>query len=215
MALGKTGVSTSSIKLPPPRLDGEVSLEKAIKNRRTVRSFTLQPLSMTALSQLLWAAQGITSKRRPYRAVASAGALYPMDLYAVIGKDAIGELEAGVYHYEPPKHTVSLVANGDLRADLARASLSQTWIAKPPVNLVITAEYERISGKYGERGVRYALFEAGHMAQNIFLQAEALGLGAGIVGAFRDSEVLGVLKIPQSHAPLLLMPVGYKAGPSS
>ena len=207
-------MKTSSIKLPPPCFDGAISLEKTIKVRRTVRSFTSQPLAPTAFSQLLWAAQGITSDRGFYRATASAGALYPMDLYAVIGKDAIKDLEVGVYRYDPPDHSISLVAQGDLRARLAQASLSQMWLAKPPVNLVITAEYDRIRVKYGERGVRYALFEAGHIAQNIFLQAEALGLGAGIVGAFHDSEVVRVLKIPPSHEPLLVMPVGYKAGAS-
>ncbi len=137
----------SSIKLPPPRIDGEISLEKTIKARRTVRAFDSQPLTVSALSQLLWAAQGITSDSGFYRAAASAGALYPMDLYAVIGTDAMKELEAGAYQYEPPDHSMSLVTQGDLRAGLARASLSQMWMATPPVNLVITAEYDRISVK--------------------------------------------------------------------
>jgi len=203
------------MKLPAPRLEGEISLEKAIKDRRTVRAFTAQPLPTTAFSQLLWAAQGITSDRGFYRSAASAGALYPMDLYAVLGKAGVEKLAAGVYHYEPRDHSVSLIVQGDLRAELARSSLSQMWMARAPLTLVITAEYNRIRVKYGERGVRYALFEAGHIAQNIFLQAEALGLGAGIVGAFRDNEVSHVLKIPQAHEPLLLMPVGYKAGLSS
>lgn len=93
---------------------------------------------------------------------------------------------------------------------MAEASLSQKWMARAPLNLMITAEYSRICGRYGERGVRYAMIEAGHIGQNIFLQAEALGLGAGIVGAFQDERVIKTIKIPSNHEPLLIMPVGYK-----
>jgi SagB-type dehydrogenase family enzyme len=198
------------MKLFEPKTDGQVSLEKAISTRRTIRSFTADPLSPEAFSQLLWAAHGITQKGGFKRAAPSAGALYPMDLYAVLGHEGVGGFKAGVYHYGPEDHSVSLVAEGDLRNDLARASLHQTWIARPPLSLVITAEYSRITLKYGERGIRYAMMEAGHMAQNIFLQAEALGLGAGIVGAYDDREVIQVLKVPKSHEPLLIMPVGCK-----
>jgi len=84
-------------------------------------------------------------------------------------------------------------------------------MAKAPLYIVITAEYSRTTGKYGKRGVRYALIEAGHVGQNIFLQAEALGLKAGIVGAFNDSKLIEIMKIPNSYEPLLIMPVGYGA----
>jgi SagB-type dehydrogenase family enzyme len=198
------------MKLIEPKTDGQVSLEKAISARRTLRSFTSDPLSPEAFSQLLWAGYGITQKGGFRRAVPSAGALYPMDLYAVLGDGGVAGFRAGVYHYDPQEHAVSLVAEGDPRNDLSRASLHQTWMAQPPLNLVITAEYGRITLKYGERGTRYAMIEAGHMAQNIFLQAEALGLGAGIVGAYDDRQVIRVLRIPKSHEPLLIMPVGYK-----
>jgi SagB-type dehydrogenase family enzyme len=134
-----------------------------------------------------------------------------MDIYAVAGKDGVAGLEQGVYHYRPADHSVSLVLEGDLRIELARASLSQMWMSRAPLNLVITAEYDRITSKYGKRGVRYAMIEAGHIGQNIFLQAEGLGLGAGIVGAFHDKDVARAMNIPRSHEPLLIMPVGYKA----
>ncbi len=119
-------------------------------------------------------------------------------------------MEAGVYHYLPKEHSVSMVLKGDRRREIASASLSQMWMAKPPVLFIITAEYKRITGTYGERGVRYALIEVGHVAQNLFLQAEALGLGAGIVGAYNDLEVSKVAGLPSKHEPLLIMPVGYK-----
>jgi len=198
------------MELPNPKTDGEVSLEKAIKVRRTIRSFTSEQLTLEQFSQLLWAAYGITDERGYKRAAASGGALYPMDVYAVVGENGVKGLKGGVYYYEPKGHSVLLLSEGDIREELARASLRQMWMARPPLNLVITAEYARITSRYGERGVRYALIEAGHMGQNIFLQAEALGLGAGIVGAFQDEDVIGVMNTNPSHEPILIMPVGYK-----
>ena len=204
-------INKDKMKLPQPRIEGDVSLERTIKNRRTIRSFTSEHLTQKQFSQLLWAAQGITTDRGYLRAAASAGALYPIDLYAVVGEQGVEGTKAGVYHYEPRGHSLSLVTQGDLRNGVARASLSQMWMARPPLSLVITAEYDRITIKYGNRGVRYAMIEAGHIGQNIFLQAEALGLGAGIVGAFNDEDVARVMGIPRSHEPLLIMPVGYKS----
>ena len=199
------------MKLPKPKMEGTISVEQAIRQRRTVRAFSPEILQLDHLSQLLWSAQGLTGKRRFKRAAPSAGALYPMDVYAVVGKNSVTEVEAGVYRYEPRPHGLALITGADLRDHVARAAISQMWMAEAPVNLVITAEYSRITGKYGNRGVRYALIEAGHIGQNLFLQAEALGLKAGIVGAFRDKELTGILQLPKSHEPLLIMPIGYTA----
>ena len=199
------------MKLPEPSVEGSLSLEAAIKRRRTHRSFTSKRLSLEQLSQLLWAAQGITEHGGFKRAAPSGGALYPMDIYAVVGEDGVRGIQAGVYHYAPSKHVIRLVVEGDLRSAVTSASLSQTWMARAPVHLVITAEYDRICVKYGERGVRYAMIEAGHVGQNIFLQAEALGLVAGIVGAFHDSRLARAISATESHEPLLVMPVGYRA----
>jgi SagB-type dehydrogenase family enzyme len=196
--------------LPNAQTNGTVSLEKTIKIRRTIRSFTSQQLTLEQFSQLLWAAYGITEDKGQKRAAASGGACYPMDIYALVGEEGIKGMEAGIYHYEPMGHSVSLILEGDLREKVARVSLGQIWMATPPLSLVVCAEYARITSRYGERGVRYAMIEAGHIGQNIFLQAEAMGLGAGIVGAFRDEAVIQVLGIPPSHEPLLIMPVGYK-----
>ena len=128
----------------------------------------------------------------------------------MVGEEGVKGMDTGIYHYEPMGHSVSLKIGGDLREEVARASLGQMWMATPPLSLVICAEYARITSRYGNRGVRYAMIEAGHMGQNIFLQAEALGLGAGIVGAFQDEAVIQVMGTPPSHEPLLIMPVGYK-----
>ncbi|THB77380.1 MAG: SagB/ThcOx family dehydrogenase [Desulfobacteraceae bacterium] len=197
------------MKLPRAKQTGMVAVEQAIAQRRTVRSYQSKPLSLEQLAQLMWAAQGITGKSGFKRAAPSAGALYPMDLYVVADGACVEDLEAGVYHYEPAGHMLSPISDKSLLRDVARASLSQMWMATAPVNLLITAEYRRIEGKYGSRGERYAMIEAGHIGQNIFLQAEALGLKAGILGAFQDGEINRVLDLPHTHEPLIIMPVGY------
>ncbi|HYA92920.1 MAG TPA: SagB/ThcOx family dehydrogenase [Thermodesulfobacteriota bacterium] len=200
----------ASMSLPTPSSDGKVSLEKAIKERRTIRDFRERTLSLNHLSQLLWAAQGITDPTMGRRAAPSGGALYPLDIYILIGENGVEKMEAGIYHYLPKEHSVSVISKGDRRREISSASLSQMWMAKAPVIFIITAEYKRVTGKYGERGVRYALIEVGHASQNLFLEAEALGLGAGIVGAFNDLEVSKMADLPPKHEPLLIMPVGYK-----
>ena len=198
------------IQLPKPAFDGSVSVERAIKERRTAREFRPDSLGMAQLSQLLWAAQGITDERRGFRAAPSGGALYPLDVYAVVGEGGVEGLGAGIYHYHSARHSLEIMRKEDRRKDVASEALSQMWIATAPVVFVITAEYERITRKYGERGIRYAHIEVGHVGQNIFLQAGGLGLGAGIVGAFLDASVAEAIGAPRKHEPLILMPVGYK-----
>ncbi len=210
ISLLEVRIGHASISLPRPSFDGRVSVEKAIKERRTIRDFKQRTLSLAHLSQLLWATQGITDPTIGGRAAPSGGALYPLDIYVLIGENGVEKMEAGVYHYLPKEHSISPISKGDRRKEIASASLGQMWMAKAPVTYIITSEYKRITGKYGERGVRYALIEAGHVGQNLFLQAEALGLGAGIVGAFNDSEVSKVAGLPPKHEPILIMPVGYK-----
>ncbi|MDY6950454.1 MAG: SagB/ThcOx family dehydrogenase [Thermodesulfobacteriota bacterium] len=200
-----------AMPLPQPKEEATVSLERTITERRTIRSFTPQPLTLEQLSQLLWAAQGITGQGGRKRSAPSAGALYPMDLYALLGNGGVEGCREGLYHYLPARHEALLVHEGDLRKAVAKAALSQMWIAQAPLVLVITAEYNRVAVKYGKRGIRYAMIEAGHIGQNVFLQAGALDLGAGIVGAFDDNAITRVMKTPSSHEPLLIMPVGYKS----
>lgn len=208
-ARDKTYYHGAVIKLPRPKTDGPVSVEQAIKRRRTTRTYRPKSISMVQLSQLLWSAQGITETSGYKRAAPSAGALYPMDVYTVTGNESVAQIEAGVYHYVAEEHLLSQITGHDLRDRIARSALSQMWMAKAPINFVITAEYSRATSKYGKRSVRYAMIEAGHIGQNLFLQAEALGLKAGIVGAFHDKDIIRVMKIPREHEPLLIMPVGY------
>ena len=207
---GWGGVEEREFRLPQPRHDGKVSVEAAIKSRRTTRSFQPKPLAMVQFSQLLWSAQGITDERQGLRSAPSGGALYPLDVYAVVGEDGVEGLEAGVYHYRPTNHGIRLIEKGDRRREVASASHWQMWMARAPVMFIIASEYERITRKYGKRGIRYAQIEVGHVGQNIFLQSEAMGLKAGIVGAFHDDAVGKAIGIPETHRPLIIMPVGYE-----
>lgn len=197
-----------AIKLPAPHLDGNMSLEKAIQQRRTERSFRRMPISGQQFSQILWSAQGITGKGGFGRAAPSGGALYPADVYAVLGNHSVDSFEAGVYRYEPKEHSALNIAEGDRREEVAIASLGQMWMAGAAVSFVVTAQFGRITVKYGERGIRYALIEVGHIGQNIFLQCQSLGLAAGIVGAFNDREIARVIEAEENHEPLLILPAG-------
>lgn len=198
-----------AIKLPRPAKKGGMSLAEALEARRAVRHFAARPLDMANISQLLWEADGL-SDPRGLRTSPSAGATYPLDLYLVVGEEGVIDLPAGVYRYLVAEHALAPLAPGDGRAAVARACLHQTWMTEAPVMVVITGEYRRCAARYGERGIRYTHMEAGNVSQNLFLAAEALGLGAGIVGAFEDKALAQALKLPPAHEPLLVMPVGYK-----
>lgn len=196
-----------TIKLPPPIVKGKVSLEETIKKRRSERDFQDRALTLRQVSQILWAAQGITEEGGFKRAAPSAGALYPLELYLVVKK--VEELEAGVYHYHPANHTLNLMLRGDYQTPLAEACLEQMFIAGAPVSLVIAAEYERTTAKYGKRGLRYVHIEMGHVGENICLQVVTLGLGTVAIGAFWDEEVSRSLSLPKNYQPLYVLPVGY------
>jgi SagB-type dehydrogenase family enzyme len=197
------------ISLPSPTLKGPISVEEAINIRRTKREFSNEPLTLAEWGQLLWAAQGITSDGdRKKRTAPSAGALYPLDIYLILGKGAMDPLKKGVFHYLPLKHALKQVSDKDLTKEVAEASLYQNWMAEAPGMILITAEYFRITGKYRDRGIRYAHMEAGHVAQNCFLQAQSLKLNIGIVGAFEDNRLIDLLPIPKSHEPILILPIG-------
>lgn len=186
------------MKLPQPRYKGSISLEEAISRRRSVRGFSDAPVSLEDLSQILWAAQGITEGY--HRTAPSAGALYPIELF-VASKE--------VYRYVPAGHLIEEGIKKDVRNELSIAALGQRFIKEAPVVLVITAVFERVKSRYGERGTRYVFLEAGHVAQNICLECSALGLATVVVGAFHDSQVQEVLEIPRDHRPIYIMPIGH------
>ena len=194
--------SRQTIALPAPRMQSDVSLEEALLRRRSVREFTGEPLTLEQVSQLLWAAQGITAEWGG-RTAPSAGALYPLEVYVVTPD--------GLYQYLAEGHRAQVLSTSDLRDALARAALGQSAVADAPAVFVIAAVYERTAVKYGARAERYAHLEAGHVAQNILLQAVALGLAGVPIGAFDDGDVQRVLALEPDRAPLYLIPVGHPA----
>lgn len=198
------------IPLPEPKLSGPISLEETIKERRSRREFNQEPLTLEQVAQILWSAQGITDKELGFRAAPSAGALYPLDIYVVVSENGVKGAATGVYHFNPEEFVLEKTLAGDVRSALMAASLSQEAIGEAPVSLVITAEYERTTGKYGERGIRYVHIETGHAAQNIYLQVETLGLGTVSIGAFSDDEVSRILQLPEGYEPLYIMPIGHR-----
>jgi SagB-type dehydrogenase family enzyme len=189
------------VVLEEPNTGGPVSVEAAIVRRRSRRVFQRAKLTKQQLSQVLWSAV-----KAP-----SAGATYPLAVYVVVGADGVEGIAAGVYHYQSAEGALTLIKEGDQRRALAIASLRQMFIADAPASVVITAEYERTTRVYGDRGVRYVMMEAGHVSQNIYLQCEALGLATVAIGAFHDDEVAKVVNVPSRQRPLYVMPVGVRA----
>lgn len=207
IAAQKAQLPSKEIKLPEPKLDSAVSIEKALRTRRSVREFSTVPLELSQIAQLAWAAQGVTGAEA-HRTAPSAGGLYALELYLIAAR--VNGLHAGMYKYEILTHELISVIEGDLRGQLCRAALEQSSISQAPAVFALAAVYERITAKYGERGIRYAHMEAGHAAQNLLLQAIALGLGAVLVGAFEDGKVKWVLNLRRDEVPLYLIPVGKR-----
>ena len=195
------------IKLPEPSYTGSTSVEVALSQRRSIRDYSGENLTLDEVSQLLWAAQGITA---PWggRTAPSAGALYPLELYLVVG-DVEG-IDKGVYKYSREEHELEKVKEGDIRAELAEAAVGQECVRDAAIDIVFTAVYERTTRKYGERGIRYVHMEAGHAAQNVYLQAVSLDLGTVVIGAFIDDRVKELVNAGEQEKTLYIMPVGRK-----
>ncbi len=193
------------VKFTEPHRDSPVGLEHYVQQRRSVRGFRAQALTEGQLSQLLWAAQGVTGADAK-RAVPSAGALYPLELYVAIGN--ITPLSTDVYHYLPSSHELLLVAPGHQRERLVEAAGGQDWIATAPAIICIVAAFERTSAKYGNLGRGYVYLEAGHAAESLMLQAVGLGLATTMVGAFNDDEMARFMHLGGDETPVCLIPVG-------
>jgi len=201
-----SGIPTSTYILPAPKPDGKTSVERALSTRRTQRQFQTKALTREQLSQLLWSAYGITAPPR-FRTAPSAGGTYPLEIYVAVG--TVKGIEPGLYKYSPREHKITRTINTDIRTDLTQAALDQKMINAAPVTLIFTAVFDRTTARYGERGVRYVWMEAGHSAQNVYLQATALHLGTCAIGAFEDKKLAALLQLPPKEAPLYLMPVGF------
>jgi len=178
----------NKIELPEPEYAG-MTVEEALKKRRSIRNYSTKPISKAQLSQLLFAAQGVTGRMygKALRTAPSAGALYPFEIYIVANN--VQDLPQGIYHYSVLDHTLEPVKSGDFRGQITDAGLDQEMLGDAGVTFVLSAIFDRVRHKYGERGFRYVYMEAGHISQNIYLQAVSLGLGSVCAGAFLDEKV--------------------------
>jgi SagB-type dehydrogenase family enzyme len=196
------------IKLPEPDTKGTMPLEKAIAQRRSCRDYLAEALTQEEMGQLCWAAQGkapstSSGQAGRFRTVPSAGATYPLEVFVALGE--------GLFHYLPNEHYLEELTAEDIRGKIAAAAWGQEFIAEAAATFIMAAEFERTTGRYGQRGIRYVFMEAGHAAQNIHLEAEAMGLGSVAVGAFNDTAVSKVLKLPTNLEPVYMVVAGrYK-----
>jgi SagB-type dehydrogenase family enzyme len=203
------------VALSAPRLEGAVSVEAALANRRSTREYLAKPLTLAEVSQLLWAAYGITKPmpdgpafvRGGFRTAPSAGARYPLDLYLVAFN--VEGLPAGVYWYRSETNELVRLREGDTRAELSAAAFDQSMFKTAAAVLVYSAVYERNTSKYGRRGrERYVCMDLGHSAENVYLEAYALKIGTCAVGAFTDLWLKKAVGMTRAEEPLYIMPLG-------
>jgi len=207
------GLSPSDVELPVPRFESDVSVEEALLKRRSIRDYTGKALTLEEVAQLLWAAQGTTSGRG-FRTAPSASATYPLETY-LVAQD-VQNLDAGVYRYEPgpyryksAEHRLVKVLEGDYRQQLTQADMGQYFIVGGAIHILFTAIYERTTGRIvSDEGKKFVHMEAGHAAQNVYLQAEALGLGTVVIGGFSPSRTTEILELPENERPIYFMTVG-------
>jgi SagB-type dehydrogenase family enzyme len=199
-------MATPMIPLPAPSLSGSLSLEGALARRRSVREYAATSLTMDELSQLLWSAQGITERRHGLRSAPSAGTLYPLEVYVAV--EDVDGLHSGVYRYVPEQHGLQPVLDRSVRGQLCRDALSQSAVADAPTTMAFAAVPARIPQKYGERSRRCVYMEVGHAAENLYLQATALGLATVAIAAFDEDSVKRTLGMCADEELLYLMPVG-------
>ena len=187
------------IQLPKPYLVGKKCLEECIFERESIRRFKEKEIEIEKISQILWSAQG---KKGFKRTVPSAGATYPLEIYVSLKNQ-------GLFLYNLEKHKLEQLTEIDIGRELADASLHQNFIYEAPLNIIICAIFSRTCNRYGDRGIRYVFIEVGHCAQNIHLEAVALGLGSVPIGAYNDEKVKKLLNLPDKIEPLYIIPIGY------
>jgi len=192
-------VKDLEIQLPKPNLKGFKNLEECIFKRESIRRFKEKAIEIEKISQILWAAQG---KKGHKRTVPSAGATYPLEIFVIL-KDK------GLFLYNFEKHLIKLVSDENPCKNIAMVSWNQNFMCEAYLNVIICADFSRTTQRYGERGVRYVFIEVGHCAQNIHLEAVALGLDSVPIGAFQDKGVKRELNLPTNLDPLYIIPIGY------
>ncbi len=203
----KKTIMENEIILPSPVKEGGISVEEALSRRRSIRDYSDKELTTEEISQILWSAQGITDLSGK-RTTPSAGALYPLEVYIFIRK---GEgVKGGLYKYNPEGHKLSIVSNEDISENLAKAALNQSFIKEASAVLIVSAFLKKTTDRYGERGIQYVYIEAGHLSQNVYLQAESLNLLTVAVGAFNEEDIKEIVKMERKETPIYIMPIGKR-----
>jgi SagB-type dehydrogenase family enzyme len=188
------------VALPSPRPNAS-GLDDVLRARRSVREFGPTALTPEEIGHLAWAAQGVTDEAHGLRTAPSAGALYPLELWVVA--------EDGVSRYDARAHALVRASGADRRAEVAHAALEQASVGGAPVLFVITGVVARTRVKYGPHAERFVWIEGGHAAQNLLLEATALGLGAVSVGAFDEDRMRAAVGFGREESPLYVIPVGH------
>ncbi len=188
------------VPLPARGVPPATSVAQVLRQRRSLRRYADRAMTGTELAWVVRAATGITSGRG-YRTAPSAGALYPIETYVAVAR--VDGIDAGLYHVDVRAQSLERVRAGPVSGDLMIAGLGQDFLRDAPVVLVLTGVFQRTRWKYRSRHYRYVCWEGGHVAQNVYLAAEAAGLGACMVGAFLDGTVNDLLRIDARHEAAL------------
>jgi SagB-type dehydrogenase family enzyme len=191
----KSYPSSKTVQLPNQFQESTFNFSEVLRRRKSVRSFSLQPLSKVDLAFLLWASTGIQRIEHGYefRTTPSAGALYPIETY--IAANNVEDLSEGIYHYNIKNHLLEEIKLGNFGSKLAHAALDQEMCADASVVFIWTAVFERSKWKYQQRAYRYIYLDAGHVAQNLALASASVNCGSCQVGAFFDDEINSILNI--------------------
>jgi len=195
--------SRKVIQLNEPTLQGVMSLEETLANRRSVRRFDGKALKQSQISQLAWAGQGITEPEAGLRTAPSAGATYPIELYFVT--------EDGLFVYQPQQHSMEQITEQDIRNDLAATISTPEVVANAGCNIVIAGSSRKVATQFRDKAKTFMLLEAGHIAQNIHLQAVSLGLGSVAIGNFDSRNLDRVCRLQRNLEPIYIICVGYQA----
>ena len=206
------------VELPAP-VDVTVAsldLREAIENRRSVRKYTKGPLSLPELSYLLWCTQGVKRsdpERWTLRTVPSAGARHAFETMLLVNR--VEGLPPGLHQYLALEHELrAFASDDDVAQQLAAACLGQQMLETCAVAFLWAADRNRMAWRYGERGMRYLFLDAGHVCQNLYLAAEAIGAGACAIAAFNDDQVNDVLGLDGIDAFTTYIATAGKRGAS-
>jgi SagB-type dehydrogenase family enzyme len=198
------------VTLPQPRTDGGISVEKALLERRSIRSFRNESLTLDEVSQLSWAAQGVTDDKG-HRTSPSAMATYPLEIYLLAGN--VTGLPAGVYHYSPLGHNLTLISKGNKIPEFFNSSRGgrEDWRRGSPAVFIITGVFERTYKISGQDLSRFVYIEAGAAAENLLLQVVSLGLGSTYTAGFDENKTKEYLALSPGEEPIGVLPVGRKS----